>query len=318
MKRPWVEEEQSRKRPRRESTAPQPFVYQPFANHPFGVPMQQGILAMWPVNRHRRLQRKNPIVGTFRPAKGKKSGTAFTWAGPKAGSATKTHTTYTAKAYLTSNATTLATGIHTHGALTPTNATRRGTATEMKVKRWIVAKGTPTATNVRPAGWDRFQSLWGFIDKSHKCVWVQGHLLYEHLGGRGNRMENLSPFTTSLNKRHQNQVEQPLLKWVKDAPKHEERTQEPRLEGRARHAEDGARDLGRALQRARAGGRGLRRQGVPDADRLLRPALQAIQHRAARGLEQDPHAAPHAAELRWWLPATSALEHEKREVVPPG
>src|SRR5215210_4531232 len=71
VKRPRSEEEESRKRRRLGSTAPQPFVFLPFANHPFGVPMQQDILAMWPANRPRRLQRKNPVVGTFRPAKNK-------------------------------------------------------------------------------------------------------------------------------------------------------------------------------------------------------------------------------------------------------
>ena len=100
----------------------------------------------------------------------------------------------------------------------------RGTATEMKVKRWIVVKGTGTAQKVRPAGWDRFQALCGFIDKSHKCVYVQGHLLYERLGGRGNKMANLAPFTASLNKRHQNQVEKPLWEWLKAAKNTQERT----------------------------------------------------------------------------------------------
>jgi hypothetical protein len=185
------------------------------------VPLPQPILATWPA-RGRRLQRKNPQVGTF--AKAGPAGGAFTWRGPKPGSATKTRVSYVPSPGLTSNATTLATGLHTHADITGSSGATRGTAREMKVKRWIVVKGTGTAQNVRPAGWDRFQALCGFIDKSHKCTYVQGHLLYERLGGRGNRMANLAPFTTSLNKRHQNQVEKPLWSWLKAAPKGEERT----------------------------------------------------------------------------------------------
>ena len=184
------------------------------------VPLQQPILATWPARR-RRLQRKNPQVGTF---KGATAGGAFTWRGPKPGSAAKTRVSYVPSAGLTSNATTLATGLHTHGDVNTSTGATRGTATRMKVKRWIVVKGTTTVKNVRPAGWDRFQALCGFIDRSHKCVYVQGHLLYERLGGRGNRMANLAPFTASLNKRHQNQVEKPLWEWLKAAPKGEERT----------------------------------------------------------------------------------------------
>jgi hypothetical protein len=204
---------------KRRAMAPPPNAY---PNIPVAFPIQQPILAQWPASR--RLQRKNPLPGTFAPAKGKAAGTAFTWKGVKAGSAGKTRTTYTAKPNLTSNATTLATGLNTHATINATVGATRGTATDMKVKRWIVQKGTKTVKNVRPAGWDTFQSLCGFIDKKHKCVWVQGHLLYEQLGGRGNKMENLAPFTTSLNKRHQNQVEQPLVRWLKAAKKTEERT----------------------------------------------------------------------------------------------
>ena len=190
------------------------------------VALPQPILAQWP-SRRPRLQRKNPQVGTF--AKPGAAGGAFTWRGPKPGSAAKTRVSYVASPGLTSNATTLATGISTHGDVTATTGATRGTATEMKVKRWIVVKGTGTVQNVRPAGWDHFQALCGFIDKSHKCTYVQGHLLYERLGGRGNRMANLAPFTASLNKRHQNQVEKPLWSWLKAAPKSEERTVDYRV-----------------------------------------------------------------------------------------
>jgi DNA/RNA non-specific endonuclease len=210
-----------------------------FSSHPFAVPLQQPILATWPSRR--RVQRT-----TFAPGKGNKRSGAFTWAGTKAGSSGKTRTTYKAKKYLTSNATTLATGINTHANMTASVGATRGTATEMKVKRWIIVKGTGTAQKVRPAGWDRFQALCGFIDKGHKCVYVQGHLLYERLGGRGNKMANLAPFTASLNKRHQNQVEKPLWEWIGAAKGKQERTADyqviPSYTGGSKRTKDDAID----------------------------------------------------------------------------
>jgi hypothetical protein len=58
-----------------------------------------------------------------------------------------------------SNATTLATGLHTHADVTAPSGATRGTAAEMKVKRWIVVKGTGTAQKVDSRNADALKTL---------------------------------------------------------------------------------------------------------------------------------------------------------------
>jgi hypothetical protein len=99
-------------------------------------------------------------------------------------------------------------------------STKAGTGKLAKVKRRGLETGTKTVQGVRPPGWTEFIAVLGFSGKKNKkCVFRQGHLMYEHFGGQGTDMRNLAPFGASLNGRHAAQVEKQLKLYLKAASK---------------------------------------------------------------------------------------------------
>jgi DNA/RNA non-specific endonuclease len=84
------------------------------------------------------------------------------------------------------------------------------------VKRQGMAKGTGVRTNQRPAGWKDFLALLG-VRARKPSPYIQGHLLYEKFGGRG-EMKNLAPFGRSLNGLHAAHVEHKLKDFLEAGP----------------------------------------------------------------------------------------------------
>jgi hypothetical protein len=98
-------------------------------------------------------------------------------------------------------------------------AQARGTGTIAKVKRLNPGQknaGTRTQPGTRPPGWAEFISVFGSRVRGvpNTYGFVMGHLLNEKMGGRGELMDNLSPFSTKLNHDHSQYVEEPLKQWL--------------------------------------------------------------------------------------------------------
>jgi hypothetical protein len=111
----------------------------------------------------------------------------------------------------------------------------RGTGTLAKTKRRTRQPGTGTQTRYRPPDWATFRLLVGFLGRE-RCDYIQGHLLNEHLGGLGTNLQNLAPFTSSLNGRHSKRVEEPIKQFLEPThgqppiPPNEERVVDYRVE----------------------------------------------------------------------------------------
>lgn len=98
------------------------------------------------------------------------------------------------------------------GALT-TGPAHRGTGEITKVKRRGRAPGTLTRADVRPPLWMPFKTLFHASPRGGRGF-IMGHLLNKHLGGLGDDMSNLAPFTYRLNHDHSVLVEEPIKQWV--------------------------------------------------------------------------------------------------------